>query len=247
MGVLTRDRSVRFPRAGSQATNIMGCSWHRNKTVSKQGMAGNGKIAEEGCFTTNLFQTCMCTYIYPRGLGFSDGEAVGWGGVGWGGACYRHVHVTLMLRWWEGWGGVGHVTVMFMLRWCYVDGRGGVGWGGVGWGMLPSCSCYVDATLMGGVGVGWGGACYRHVHVTLMLRWWEGWGGVGWGMLLSCSCYVDATLMGGVGWGGACYRHVHVTLMLRWCSVGKVKKTFHRCCVRAACCWLNIQCSQCTI
>ena len=118
MGVLTRDRSVRFPRAGSQATNIMGCSWHRNKTVSKQGMAGNGKIAEEGCFTTNLFQTCMCTYIYPRGLGFSDGEAVGWGGVGWG--------------------------------------------------MLPSCSCYVDATLMGGVG--WGGACYRHVHVTLMLR-----------------------------------------------------------------------------
>ena len=56
--------------------------------------------------------------MYPRGLGFSDGEAVGWGGVGWG--------------------------------------------------MLPSCSCYVDATLMGGVG--WGGACYRHVHVTLMLR-----------------------------------------------------------------------------
>ena len=38
----------------------------------------------------------------------------------------------------------------------------------MGWGMLPSCSCYVDATLMGGVG--WGGACYRHVHVTLMLR-----------------------------------------------------------------------------
>ena len=35
----------------------------------------------------------------------------------------------------------------------------------MGWGMLPSCSCYVDATLMGGVG--WGGACYRHVHVTL--------------------------------------------------------------------------------
>ena len=75
---------------------------------------------------------------------------------------------------------MGHVTVMFMLR-CYVDGRGGVGWGmlpscscyvdgrgGVGWGMLPSCSCYVDG------GVGWGGACYRHVHVTLM----GGWGGV---------------------------------------------------------------------
>ena len=57
----------------------------------------------------------------------------------------------------------------------------------MGWGMLPSCSCYVDASLMGGVG---------------------------WGMLPSCSCYVDATLMGG-GWGGACYRHVHVTLLLR--------------------------------
>ena len=48
---------------------------------------------------------------------------------------------------------MGHVSVMFMLRCCYVDGRGG----GVGWGMLTSCSCYVDATLMGGVG--WGGAC----------------------------------------------------------------------------------------
>ena len=99
-----------------------------------------------------------------------------------------------MLRWWEGWGGVGHVSVMFMLRWCYVDGRGGVGHvnvmfmlrcckvdgrGGVGWGMLTSCSCYVVhvTRLMGGVG--WGGACYRHVHATLMLRWWEGWGGLG--------------------------------------------------------------------
>ena len=31
----------------------------------------------------------------------------------------------------------------------FSDGEaGGVGWGGVGWGMLPSCSCYVDATLM---------------------------------------------------------------------------------------------------
>ena len=126
-------------------------------------------------------------YIYiPEGPGVLRWRS---GAVGWGGACYRHVHVTLIVLWWEGWGGVGHVTVMFMLRWCYVDGGGGVGWG-----MLPSCSCYVDATLMGGVG----------------------WGGVGWGMLPSCSCYVDATLMGVVGWGGACYRHVHVTLMLRW-------------------------------
>ena len=46
---------------------------------------------------------------------------------------------------------MGHVNVMFMLRCCYVDG-------GVGCrGMLASCSCYADATLMGGVG--WGGAC----------------------------------------------------------------------------------------
>ena len=58
---------------------------------------------------------------------------------------------------------MGHVNVMFILRSCYVDGRGGVGWG-----MLTSCSWYVDATVMGGVG--WGGACSRHVHVTLMLR-----------------------------------------------------------------------------
>ena len=117
---------------------------------------------------------CIYIYIYPRGLRFSDGEAVGWGGV-------------------------GHVTVMFMLRWCYVDGRGGVGWG-----MLPSCSCYV-ATLMGGVG--WGGACYRHVHVTLM-------GGVGWGG--ACYHHVHVTLMG--GWGGV--GHVTVMFMLRWWGGG---------------------------
>ena len=75
-----------------------------------------------------------------------------------------------------GWGGVGHVSVMFMLRCCYVDGRGGVGWG-----MLTSCSCYVDATLMGGVG--WGGV--GHVNVMFMLRccYVDGRGGVGWGML----------------------------------------------------------------
>ena len=220
-----------------------------------------------------------------------------------------------VLRWRSGgvgWGGVGHVTVMFMLRWCYVDGRGGVGWGmlpscscyvdatlmgGVGWGMLQSCSCYVDATLLGGVGWGMLPSCSCYVDATLL-------GGVGWGMLPSCSCYVDATLMGGVGWGGACYRHVHVTLMLRWwvgwggacyrhvhvtlmlrwwegwggsrcsavsigslqkhrcfwpsgsiaglprSSVGKVKRTFHRFTVSPllrACCWLNIQCSQCAI
>ena len=72
-----------------------------------------------------------------------------------------------VLRWRSGGVGWGMLP-----SWCYVDGRGGVGSG-----MLPSCSCYVDATLMGGVG--WGGACYRHVHVTLMLRCWEGWGGVG--------------------------------------------------------------------
>ena len=185
----------------------------------------------------------MYIYIYPRGLGFSDGEAVGWGGV-------------------------GHVTVMFMLRWCYVDGRGGVGWG-----MLPSCSCYVDATLMGGVG--WGGACYRHVHVTLMLRWWEGWGGVGhvtvmlmlrwcyvdgrggvgWGMLPSCSCCVDATLNKNPGLDAvlsalARFRSTVASGLVapsrafldapweKWKNVSPLLR---------ACCWLNIQCSQCTI
>ena len=33
----------------------------------------------------------------------------------------------------------------------------------MGWGMLTSCSWYVDATLMGGVG--WG-----HVNVMFMVR-----------------------------------------------------------------------------
>ena len=46
---------------------------------------------------------------------------------------------------------MGHGSVMFMLRCCYVHGRGGVGWG-----MVASCSCYVAATFMGEVG--WGGA-----------------------------------------------------------------------------------------
>ena len=45
------------------------------------------------------------------------------------------------IRSWEGWGGVGHGSVM--VRCCYVHGRGGVGWG-----MVASCSCYVAATLM---------------------------------------------------------------------------------------------------
>ena len=101
-----------------------------------------------------------------------------------------------MLRWWEGWGGVGHVNVMLMVRWCYVDGRGGVGVGHVNV-MFMVRWCYVDGR--GGVG---------HVNVMFMVRWCyvDGWGGVGWGMLTSCSWYVDATLMGGVGWGG----HVNV-------------------------------------
>ena len=64
---------------------------------------------------------------------------------------------------------MGHVSVMLMLRCCYVGGRGGVGWG-----MLASCSCYVDATLMGGVGWGMLASCSCYVVATLM-------GGVGWG------------------------------------------------------------------
>ena len=52
----------------------------------------------------------------------------------------------------DGWGGVGHVNIIFMVRlW--------VGLGGVGWGMLTSCSWYVDGR--GGVG---------HVNVMFMVR-----------------------------------------------------------------------------
>ena len=58
-----------------------------------------------------------------------DATSMVWGGVGWG----------------------GDVNVMFMLRWCYVDGMGY----GVGWGVVStSCSCYVDATSMVW-GIGW--------------------------------------------------------------------------------------------
>ena len=59
-------------------------------------------------------------YIYPRGPRFPQG-------VGWGGACQRHVHGALMggvgwgmltsYSWYvDGWGGVGHDNVMFMVR-----------------------------------------------------------------------------------------------------------------------------------
>ena len=38
----------------------------------------------------------MCVYIYPRGPRFSDGEAVGLGGVGWGMVASCYVAATLM-------------------------------------------------------------------------------------------------------------------------------------------------------
>ena len=90
-----------------------------------------------------------------------------------------------MLRRWEGWGGVGHVNVMLMLRWCYVDGRGGVGWG-----MLTSCSCYVDATLMGGR------ALWLYVYVCVSVFWciyilFETW--------LLCFCWTAGSVLSGVG------------------------------------------------
>ena len=125
---------------------------------------------------------------------------------------YTHIYIYTLgapgFR--KGWGGAGHVNVMFMLHCCYVDGRGGVGWV-----MLASCSCYVDATLMGGVG--WGGV--GHVNVMFMLRccYVDGRGGVGWGMLASCSCYVDATLIGvGCGMLASCSCYVVATLMGGW-------------------------------
>ena len=67
---------------------------------------------------------------------------------------HTHIYIYIIpegpgvLRWRSGgvgWGGVGHVTVMFMLRWCYVDGRGGVGWG-----MLPFM-CMFRSTLASGL------------------------------------------------------------------------------------------------
>ena len=100
-----------------------------------------------------LFQTmtvCICIYIYiymPSGPQVSARGGVGCGMLT---SCSWYV---------DGWGGVGHVNVIFMLRWW-------VGWGGVGWGMLTSFSWYVD---------GWGGA--GHVNVIFMVRWCVGWGG----------------------------------------------------------------------
>ena len=129
-------------------------------------------------YSGNICIYIYVIYIYPRGLGFSDGEVVGWG---WGGACYRHVHVTLMLRWWEGWGGVG-------------------------WGMLPSCSCYVDATHAA--------SRVYDVYIHIWCIYW---------------CFWPSGSIAG----------------LPRSSVEKVKKNVSP--LLRACCWLNIQCSQCTI
>ena len=41
------------------------------------------------------------------------------GGVGWGMVASCYVAATFM----GGWGGVGHGSVMFMLRWCYVGSK----------------------------------------------------------------------------------------------------------------------------
>ena len=148
---------------------------------------------------------CVYIYIYPRGLGFSDGDrwgGVGWGGVGWG---YQrpddHVLDTTLSAYMLAWG------CNMSLRWHFV----GVGWGGVGistsWRPRP---WYYVVSLY---------ARLRMQHVTtLALRW----GGVGWGgdvnvltttsLILRCqhicsledaTChYVDTSLgWGGVGWG----------------------------------------------
>ena len=51
----------------------------------------------------NLYTHVMCVYIYPRGPRFSDGEAVGLGGVGWGMVASCYVAATFMGG--VGWGG----------------------------------------------------------------------------------------------------------------------------------------------
>ena len=47
--------------------------------------------------------TYIYIYIYPRGPRFSDGEAVGLGGVGWGMVASCYVAATFMGG--VGWGG----------------------------------------------------------------------------------------------------------------------------------------------
>ena len=67
------------------------------------------------------FRNVYIYIIYPRGPRFSDGEAVGLGGVGWGMVASCYVAATFM-------GGVG----WGMVASCYVAATfmGGVGWGG---------------------------------------------------------------------------------------------------------------------
>ena len=78
-----------------------------------------------------------------------------------------------------GWGGVGHVNVMYMLRWWYVvdvvwPWGVGVGWGGVGHlNVMYILRCWYVVDVV------WGGACQRHVHLTMMVRCGCG---VGWCM-----------------------------------------------------------------
>ena len=132
-----------------------------------------------------------------------------WVGVGWGGACQRHVYLTLMVRSWVGVGWSGACQRHVHLTWWYVHG---LGWGGVGHVnvMYISRWWYVH-----GLGVGWSGACQRHVHLTLMVRSWVGHVHV---MYISRWWYVHGL---GVGWSGACQRHVHLALMVRsWVGSG---------------------------
>ena len=151
--------------------------------LSDWGLSGKRYFEQPPYIYICIIIFILNTYIYiPSGPQVSARGGVGWGMLtssswyvdGWGGV--GHVNVMFMVRWWVGWGGVGHVNVMFMLH-VNVDRWGGVGhvtsssWyvdGGVGWGMLTSSSWYVD---------GWGGV--GHVNVMFMVRWWVGWGGVG--------------------------------------------------------------------
>ena len=170
---------------------------------------------------SNIDTVCIYIYIYPRGLGFSDGDR--WGGVGWGGVgistswrprpWYYVVSIYARLR-------MQHVTTL-TLRW------GGVGWGGdinvlTTTSLIVRCqhicsledaTCHYVDTSLGWGGVGWGGVGWwyqrpdDHVLDTTLsayilawgcnmsLRWhFVGWGGVGWWYQRPDDHVLDTTL-----------------------------------------------------
>ena len=149
-------------------------------------------------------------YIYPRGLGFSDG-GVGWGGVGWG---YQrpddHVPDTTLSAYMLAWG------CSMSLRWHFV----GVGWGGdinvlTTTSLILRCqhicsledaTCHYVDTSLGWGGVGWG---YQrpddHLPDTTLSAYMLAWG---------CNMSLRWHFVG-VGWGGDINVLTTTSLILR--------------------------------